>query len=175
MSPNLHRTRLFLPEYASCVKCGEYASTTLAYSHGRILCRNCRDTRHQRRLCAICAKLLPTEIHHVASERQIATLTIVVCLNCHALLSLWQQRWDPSWRTDHQPIRFLFTGALDVACLWLQRSPNAAPCRAYLMMLGEALLVALTNECPDMFEELDALGWTVGYMREAHDETGSHS
>jgi hypothetical protein len=151
-----------LPEYASCVKCGEYAEKVLKMVRGRILCRNCRDRSHQHRMCAICAKELPTEIHHVAMKRQIESLTIVVCLNCHAILSLWQKRWHRSCLTERHPLRFLVQGVHDVTRLWLERSPAAKHSRAFLAMLGQAALIALSYLRLDALADLGAVRFGIG-------------
>jgi hypothetical protein len=157
-----HRPRQLVPEYASCERCGEYAYTTLAISRGRILCRNCRARRPQRGTCTICTREAPTEIHHVAMERQIKHLTIEVCLNCHTILSLWQKRWHRSALTERHPLRFLVQGVHDVTRLWLQRSPAVKQCRAFVRMLAQAALIALSYLRLDAFAELGAVNFGIG-------------
>jgi hypothetical protein len=162
MSRNPSRHPQQVPEYASCERCGEYAHTTLAISRGRVLCRNCRARRQQRGVCAICVREAPTELHHVAMERQIKRLTIEVCLNCHAILSLQQKQWDRSCLTEHHPLRFLVQGVVDVSRLWLQRHPAVKQCRAFFAMLSRAALIALVYLRLDALAELGAVNLRIG-------------
>jgi hypothetical protein len=162
MSRNTRRPRQPLPEYASCAVCGEYAQAALAISRGRVLCRNCRARRPQRGVCAICNRTAPTEIHHVAMERQIKHLTIEVCLNCHALLSLRQKQWHRSCLTERHPLRFLVQGVVDVSRLWLEHSPAVKQCRAFFTMLGHAALIALSYLRLDALAELGAVNLGIG-------------
>jgi transcription elongation factor Elf1 len=162
MSRNPHRASQPLPEYASCVRCGEYVNSALKVIRGQVLCRNCRDRSHQHRMCAICAQELPTEIHHVAMKRQIPSLTITICLNCHAILSLRQKQWDRSCLTERHPLRFLVQGVHDVTRVWLDRSPAVTQCRAFFTMLGHATLIALSYLRLDALAELGAVNFGIG-------------
>ena len=141
-----------IPEYASCEHCDECTASTLRSVDGHILCENCRDTRHPRRRCAICIQVLPSEIHHVASERQCPSLIICVCLNCHRILSQRQYQWHSAWRSEAHPLRYLVQGVLDVITLWFERSPAAEQCRDLFAMLWHAALYGLA------FLQFDALG-----------------
>jgi hypothetical protein len=127
-----------------------------------VLCRNCRARREQRGGCAICNREAPTEIHHVAMERQIKRLTIEVCLNCHAILSLRQKQWHRSCLTEYHPLRFLVQGVCDVAQVWLERSPAVKQSRAFFAMLGHAALIALSYLRLDALAELGAVNYRIG-------------
>jgi len=151
------------PEYAACEQCDEYAAAALRKIRKRVLCANCAerdtygDTRHRTRRCAICGRIAPSELHHVASERQHPTLTLCVCLNCHRILSVRQYRWHPAWRTEAHPVRYIIQGVLDVVTLWLQRSPAAEQCRELFALLGRAALCLLPCLRPESLCE-------VGYL-----------
>lgn len=170
--PSLSRRGASLPEYASCERCGEYAAAALRVvtehrherEHGEanaserhILCANCTDTTHTQRRCAICGGMLPSELHHVASERQHPTLLLPVCLNCHRILSARQYRWHPAWRTEAHPLAYVLQGVCDVVCLWLERSPVAEQCRELFALLGRAVIYVLAYLRPDALSEVDYL------------------
>jgi hypothetical protein len=143
-----------MPEYASCEKCGECARPALRMLRGKVVCQNCADRRHQPLRCAVCFKEAPGEYHHVASERQQPHFTIAVCLNCHAILSQKQRRWDPAWLRESHPVRCIIQGVLDVVALWLKRSPSVEPCRQLLGMLGQAFLLLVPYLRLDAFVDL---------------------
>ena len=163
-----------VPPYTACARCDEYAQKTLHSWRGQILCENCRELarmarrsstgasrrpqRHPIRPCAICCRVAPSELHHVASERQHPILTLPVCLNCHRLLSQRQYRWHPAWKRETHSWRYLAQGVYDVLCLWWERSPVAEMvrerCGDLLRMLGLAALYALAALRPEALGEL---------------------
>lgn len=49
------------------------------------------DQPYRQVVCLACGIGGDGELHHVAGERNHATLTIPVCLTCHGILSRWQQ------------------------------------------------------------------------------------
>jgi hypothetical protein len=124
---------------------------------GVCVCQNCSDRRHPRLRCMICFKELPGEHHHVAGERQHPGFTIPVCLNCHAVLSERQRRWDPTWLTEPHPVRCLIQGVLDVVEVWLKRSPAAEQCLRLLCMPGYAFLLLLPYLRLDALADLRGL------------------
>jgi hypothetical protein len=138
------RKRLPLPPYAVCRKCGETASAALlAGQDGRVVCVNCLDTTHPRRLCTVCDKLLPCDLHHVASRTRYPTFRTPLCLNCHPILCVWQYRWRRDGSAERHPLRYLIIGVLDMVRLFLERSPAADACRHIFSLLGTAALLAL--------------------------------
>lgn len=151
-----------LPEYAACTRCGEYAASALRVMDGQAVCHNCADATHRHRHCAICWRMAPSEQHHVASKRQHPTLTLPVCLNCHAILSQRQYNWPPAWRSEAHKLRCVIQGVYDVLCLWLERSPVAENCRDLFVMLEQAALIVLSYLRPEALIDLSALtDWSV--------------
>jgi hypothetical protein len=120
----------------SCRLCGE--NWPGAMHRESNLCRNhavlsgvskepYREIIHHCRTCG--AVDVPAQWHHVASERQqdrhaaFKHLGILLCLNCHGILTDRQQRgWDPSWKTEDHPVRCTIQGTYDVLWLWWERS-----------------------------------------------------
>ena len=150
-----------LPEYAACEHCNEYRRVTLRVARGPVLCRNCADRKHPQRRCAICHQVAPSELHHVASERQHPHLTLRVCLNCHALLSDRQARWPSAWRREPHVVRCIVQGVIDVLQLWMERSPVAEQCRAIIVMLAHAALCLLPHLRPAALVDLHGLTWAA--------------
>lgn len=152
-----------LPEYPSCEQCKEYHRATLRLRDGHILCANCADTTHPRRRCPICWRVAASEVHHVASERQHATLTVPVCLNCHSRLSAQQRTWPPAWRTEPHPIRCIVQGVRDVLVLWCEKhSRTFAQSRELFAMLAHAALCLLSCLQPFALRDLQGLtGWNA--------------
>ena len=160
-----------LPSYAVC-RCGETASAALvATRDGQvtgIACLNCRDTSHPWRCCTVCDRLLPAEVHHVASRSRFPALTILLCLNCHQILYARQSRWrrggagrgDGS--AERHPLAYLVVGVLDVVGLFLERSPAATACRQLLVLLGRTALLALGSLRVEAFVELDHMFALIG-------------
>ncbi|MGO8948001.1 MAG: hypothetical protein ACLQUY_10130 [Ktedonobacterales bacterium] len=146
-----------LPEYTACSQCGEYARAALRRVNSVVVCRNCAGRTHPQRHCAICWRIAPSEQHHVASKRQQVTLTLPVCLNCHAILSQRQYRWPHDWRTEAHQLRCVIQGVYDVLCLWLERSPVAECCRDLFLMLEQAALIVLSYLRPQALIDLDHL------------------
>lgn len=92
-----HRKITMRPEYQSCA-CGEYHCAALRTDS---MCRNCADTEHPRGNCAYCSLIGPIEEHHICGKergRPYSHMTLPACMNCHAVLSQWQQRWPASYR-----------------------------------------------------------------------------
>jgi hypothetical protein len=125
-------------DYVLCARCDEYDDAALSIIHRVPLCRNCQSTRATMRICSICARWAPSERHHIASKRQMPTLTLPVCLNCHAILSQMQTRWDPRWKTESRPLWFLLEGLCDVLVLWLERRATDTFEPELVHLLGEA-------------------------------------
>jgi hypothetical protein len=146
-----------LPDYAACGRCGEYYRAALRTVDNQVLCANCADVRHTHGRCTVCGAVAPSELHHVASARQLPDLTVPVCLNCHRILSARQYRWYPAWRSEPHPLRYLVQGVLDVVALWLERSPVAEHCRELFALLGRAALLALGSLRADALAELGSL------------------
>jgi hypothetical protein len=138
------RSRVPLPPYAVCRQCRETASAALLVGQdGWVVCVNCLDTTHPRRLCSVCAKLLPTQLHHVASRVRYPTFTTPLCLACHSVLYPRQYRWRHDGSAERHPFRYLLVGVLDMVRLFLERSPAADACRQFFLMLAHAALLAL--------------------------------
>jgi hypothetical protein len=125
-------------DYLVCIRCDEYDDAALRVINSTPLCRNCRSTRATKRICSICRKRAPFERHHVASKRQVPTLTVPICLNCHAILSYRQAGWDPRWKTQSRPVWFLLEGLSDVLELWLERRTTDTFEPEFERFLGEA-------------------------------------
>ena len=109
-----------------CRICGEDWPTALY--HDGDLCRNhallegvskepsCQIIDH----CPICGRhAVPAQWHHPATERQQARhaalkhLGILVCLNCHGVLTERQcTGWGQGWRKEDRPVRCIFQGLL---------------------------------------------------------------
>jgi hypothetical protein len=137
-------SRSFLLPYAVCRQCGETASATLKVGEdGHVACLNCRDTAHPRRRCTVCARVLPAEMHHVASRVCYPTFTTPLCLNCHRMLYARQYRWRHDGSAERHPFRYLVIGVLDMVRLFLKRSPAADACRQFFCMLAHAAILAL--------------------------------
>jgi len=150
-----------LPEYPSCEQCKEYHRATLRLQDGHILCANCADTTHPRGRCPICWRVAAFEIHHVASQRQHATLTLRICLNCHSRLSAQQRTWPPAWRTESHPVCCIVQGVYDVLVLWCEKhSRTFRQSRELFAMLGQAALCLLSFLQPFALRDLQGLtGW----------------
>jgi hypothetical protein len=106
-----------------CTRCGECWTAALRRAGG--LCLNCADTTHPRlKRCLVCLRAdVPSEFHHVATERQHPTFGLRLCLNCHAILTRHQVNdWHPSWKTEKHPVRCVLQGLIDLIWLWLRRS-----------------------------------------------------
>ena len=86
----------------------------------------------------------------------------LLCLNCHAILSLRQKYWHRSCLTEHHPFRFLVQGVYDVASVWLERSPAVKQSRAFFAMLGHAALIAVAYVRLDALAELGAVNFRIG-------------
>jgi hypothetical protein len=96
---------------------------------------------------------VPSEFHHVASERQHATVGLQVCLNCHAILTKRQMTaWDPSWKNEKHPVRCLFQGMFDLFWLCLHRSHA-------LWALGQFAKLCMQAGWA-LFEEFGLVDWT---------------
>lgn len=94
------------------------------------LCQNCAGTNSSKPLakCPICLrKNVPGQFHHTALRRQHPTLGRDLCLNCHAILTSWQEtKWDDTcWKAQH-PVRCILRGDFDLMVLWVRRNPGAA-------------------------------------------------
>jgi len=127
------------PEDATCQRCDEYWPEAIRRTGA--VCLNCADSTHQTiRRCPVCArKDAPSEYHHIASKRQRATFGVRICLNCHAILTQRQlTAWDPSWRTEHHPVRCIVQGMIDFLCLCWERSPAVAMLHDMLSLLARA-------------------------------------
>jgi hypothetical protein len=130
---------------------------------GRVLCANCADTTHPRRGCPICWRVAAFEVHHVASERQHPTLTLRVCLNCHARLSELQRRWTRAWQTEPHPVRCIVQGVLDVLALWREKhSRTFSQSREMFTMLLHAAVCLFVCLKPSAQRDLQGLtGWSA--------------
>ena len=122
---------VMLPEYAAC-PCGEFRRAALRQHRPQVICRNCADRSHPRRLCIPCGRFhLPNEQHHIAG-RPYSSATIPLCLNCHAVVSDRQYGWpkllaefDSELPLAHQ---MAMIGCLDLILLaWSQSSLQTAP------------------------------------------------
>jgi hypothetical protein len=116
-----------------CHKCRECGEDWLEALHeGSGLCRNhavLQGLSHEPyskviHHCPICGKAnIPAQWHHIAGERQQRSLRMLICLNCHAIITSRQcSGWDPSWKTESHPVRCIVQGTHDVVWLWWQRS-----------------------------------------------------
>jgi predicted RNA-binding Zn-ribbon protein involved in translation (DUF1610 family) len=106
-----------------CTQCGEYWADVPRGEDG--LCPNCGDTTHPIvPRCPTCHReRVPSERHHVATERQHPTLLFPLCLNCHMIITKRQLTdWPKTWQTEHHPIRCIVQGVLDLLWLWWHRS-----------------------------------------------------
>jgi hypothetical protein len=66
---------------------------------------------------------VPAQWHHLAGERQHKQLRILICLNCHGIITVRQcTGWHPSWKTEPHPVRCIVQGVYDLLWLWWQRS-----------------------------------------------------
>lgn len=102
-------------QYRSCKHCNEYRKPALRQNQSDI-CHNCADTKHSIGQCTICRRHnLPIEHHHLAGRKH-ASMTISICLNCHAMLSRRQYQWPDLWR-GNPCIGFLFVGFMDYYAL----------------------------------------------------------
>ncbi|EQD49668.1 hypothetical protein B2A_07586, partial [mine drainage metagenome] len=67
--------------------------------------------------CAVCASVVPTELHHVAGKHN-SDLVVPVCERCHKKLSERQNGWDFRWVEPNNPPRLkealLFRGLSDL-------------------------------------------------------------
>jgi hypothetical protein len=80
-------------DYITC-PCGEHHWAAVNKAKRR--CRNCLNQHKNKRLCMACGGTHPWENHHIAGRKFMPTVTIRVCLNCHAILTFWQERYYPS-------------------------------------------------------------------------------
>lgn len=102
-------------DYANCKQCGEFRKAALRKSEAT-LCHNCADKTHANGFCWICRRNhLPLEHHHLAGRKH-ASLTVPICLNCHAMLSRRQYEWPDLWRSE-RCVAFLVFGFIDYCVL----------------------------------------------------------
>jgi hypothetical protein len=152
-------------EYASCA-CGEYHQAALRRLPDGRRCFNCTDTRHRRGLCLGCEQSGPLEEHHIGSKRHLPQ-TIPVCLNCHAILSRWQYRWHPTWRTTEgfcAAVLFSAQGILDIAQLRHDRMPAGDWRASPIALVLYALRLALRCWLPGVTVNFDCLVMPEGCL-----------
>lgn len=76
--------------------------------------------------CLTCGTYADAEAHHVAGRHNHATLTVLVCIDCHRTLSNWQlasgiQLREDADRTDTDATRALLVGSIHLLQLYGQR------------------------------------------------------
>ena len=54
--------------------------------------------------CEVCGCTKGLEVHHLAGRKH-DSCTIMVCEQCHRLLSEWQKMWGNKWEHGYQPER----------------------------------------------------------------------
>jgi hypothetical protein len=157
-----------LPAYASC-SCGEYHQAALRRPDGR-RCYNCADTRPRRGLCLVCEQSGPLQDHHPGGWRHCLICwpncsrtcphTIPACLNCHRVLSQWQYRWHPAWRTTGRletTVLFSVQGLLDMAQLRHNKMPAGDWRASPIALVLYALRLALRCWLPGVSVNFDCL------------------
>jgi hypothetical protein len=139
----------------TCPQCGEHWAE--ARSRDSALCQNCANTNSSVPLarCFICLrKNVPGQFHHIASERQHATLGVTLCLNCHSALTHRQEtKWPVAWRTEpHMHVaRCIVQGMFELVVLWVRRNPGSSSLRE----LGVVWVRAVCALC----ESWGFVGW----------------
>jgi hypothetical protein len=152
-------------EYASCA-CGEYHRAALRMPLGVMRCFNCSDTRHRRGRCLVCEQSGPLEDHHIGGKRHLPQ-TIPACLNCHAILSWWQYRWHPTWRTTGgfgAAVLFSVQGILNIAQLRHGRMPAGDWRASPIALVLYALRLALRCWLPGVTVNFDYLVMPEGCL-----------
>lgn len=76
--------------------------------------------------CLTCGIYAEAEAHHVAGRHNHATLTVLVCIDCHRILSNWQlasgiQLREDAERTEADATRALLVGCVHLLQLYGQR------------------------------------------------------
>lgn len=135
MSRTSTAPEVFLPgssDYPVCPSCGEHFGEALISGNVKTSCRNCLSISDRRWACPFCKRCgVPFELHHVAG-REISPVMVVVCLNCHAVLTSWQQRRKRRLKTqglEGRDIQFnlLFYGYEDLPRLYRMRNGGEEP------------------------------------------------
>ena len=127
----------------TCPQCGEHWAE--ARSRDSALCQNCAGTNSSVPLARFLFCLhsdMPGQFHHIALERQHATLGVTLCLNCHSILTHWQEtKWPVSSRTEpHMHVaRCIVQGMYDLVVLWVRRNPGSSSLRELAMVLVRAV------------------------------------
>lgn len=84
--------------YETCAVCGEYFREALVKRYGRRICQNCSSRNKRLGACPLCKRTgVPMQFHHVAG-REYSPVMLAVCLNCHAVLTFWQNRDRKNWK-----------------------------------------------------------------------------
>lgn len=89
-----------------CYMCGETRIDAL--TNNCILCANCsyRGKRTRIAQCPLCDALnTPSEEHHIVGRKRNKDAVIVICLNCHRVLSRQQETYWPKQASYKDAIR----------------------------------------------------------------------
>ena len=105
-------------DYIICT-CGEHHSATVNKKKRR--CRNCLNQHKDKQRCMVCGGIHPWENHHTAGRKFMPSLTIRVCMNCHAILTFWQERYYPQLLAQPATPAMQFTNCIVgmAAVFWL--------------------------------------------------------
>jgi len=101
-------------------------------------------------LLKIPAKQLPRQLfekHHVAG-RAAGRLTVIVCRNCHALLTDWQEDWNPKLRHPRTPTECLAALLQGEADLDLARAQSHRDHAVHLQAWVAWLLEGMPGDGP---------------------------
>lgn len=85
--------------------------------------------------CRVCRRdSVPLQAHHIAGKRY-AAQTVLVCLNCHSVVSQWQRQ-----RASRSGVHAYLHGWIDLAMLWYERA--SADRKARLVALLRTIAVS---------------------------------
>ena len=78
-------------DYSVCGSCGEHFQEALVTRTRKTYCRNCTSSSKRKGMCPFCKRYAAIQMHHVGWQ-ELSPVMVAACLNCHAVLTSWQQR-----------------------------------------------------------------------------------
>lgn len=105
-------------------------------------------------ICLTCGTFADLEAHHVAGRHNNMQLTVLVCVDCHRILTRWQYAAgidleEQSPRTELDVLRALAVGATHVLRLYAERHGEASPIPVSLAVHTARALSRLMDSAGD--------------------------